>query len=191
MSYPKKISQEGIIEAALAHIETRGLDALSMRTLAAELGVTPNALYRYFPSKTELTFALSDAAGRILLNDLQAAAKGKSTPDAMRATAQRYLQFARTRPALYAVKMSHCRRADGEPPSHAQLWDFVLSLTAGLRTPWDREDIALSLWAALHGLVELDRADMLNGSDPTRTLDAMLDLMTAGLATVLCEPPSR
>lgn len=185
MSYPKKLSPEGITEAALAHIETHGVDALSMRTLAAELGVTPNALYRYFPSKTELTFALSDAAGRILLAELQAAAQGLPLLDAVRAAAQCYLQFARSRPALYAVKMGHCRGGGDEPPSHAQVWDFVLSLTDGLETPWDREDIALSLWAALHGLVELDRADMLDGRDPRRTLDAMLDLMTAGLVAVL------
>ena len=182
MSYPKKLSREAIVDAALAHIEAHGLDALSMRTLAAELDVTPNALYRYFPSKTELSFALSDEAGRILLADLQAAAQGPSMLEAVRATAQTYLHFARTRPALYAVKMSHCKSVDQEPDSHAEVWDFVLSLTEGLSTPWQREDLALSLWAALHGLVELDRADMLDGRDAQATLNVMLDVMLAGLA---------
>ena len=50
-------------------------------------------------------------------------------------------------------------------------------------SPWQREDLALSLWAALHGLVELDRADMLDGRDAQATLNVMLDVMLAGLAT--------
>jgi len=191
MSYPKKLSREAILAAALAHIETHGVDALSMRTLATELGVAPNALYRYFPSKTDLSFALADESGRILLSALQAAAQGLSLLDAVRATAQTYLHFARTRPALYAVKMSHCKAAGEEPPSHAQVWDFVLSFTADLSTPWDREDLALSLWAALHGLVELDRADMLDGRDAQATLNVMLDVLLAGLASGLgSTPPS-
>ncbi|MDI1348462.1 TetR/AcrR family transcriptional regulator [Aquabacterium sp.] len=185
MSYPKKLSREAIVEAALAHIEAHGVDALSMRTLATDLGVTPNALYRYFPSKTDLSFALADEAGRILLSALQAAAQGLTLLDAVRATAQTYLHFARTRPALYAVKMSHCKSGGEEPPSHAQVWDFVLSFTADLHTPWDREDLALSLWAALHGLVELDRADMLDGRDAQATLNVMLDVLLAGLASGL------
>lgn len=191
MSYPKKLSREAIVAAALAHIETHGVDALSMRTLAADLGVAPNALYRYFPSKTDLSFALADESGRILLSALQAAAQGLSLLDAVRATAQTYLHFARTRPALYAVKMSHCKSAGEEPPSHGQVWDFVLSFTANLNTPWGREDLALSLWAALHGLVELDRADMLDGRDAQATLNVMLDVLLAGLASGLgSTPPS-
>lgn len=185
MSYPKKLSHDSIVEAALTHIEAHGLDTLSMRTLAADLGVTPNAIYRYFPSKTDLSFALADEAGRILLSALQQAAQGLALPDAVRATSQAYLHFAQTRPALYAVKMSHCKTAGAEPPSHAQVWDFVLSLTEGLSTPWDRQDLALSLWAALHGLVELDRADMLDGRDAQATLNVMLDVLLAGLVSNL------
>lgn len=185
MSYPKKLSREAIIETALTHIEAHGLDALSMRTLATDLGVTPNALYRYFPSKTELSFALSDEAGRILLTELQVAVQGLGMLDAVRATAQAYLHFARTRPALYAIKMSHCKSGGEEPPSHAQVWAFVLSFTEGLDTRWDREDLALSLWAALHGLVELNRADMLDGRDAQATLNVMLDVLLAGLASGL------
>ena len=190
MSYPKKLSREAIVDVALAQIEAHGVEGLSMRTLAAELGVTPNALYRYFPSKDELSFALSDEAGRLLLTALQDAAQGRTMLDAVRATAQTYLHFARTRPALYAIKMSHCRSDGNEPPSHARVWDFVLSLTDGLHTPWDREDLALSLWASLHGLVELDRGDMLDGRPAAATLDVMLDVMLAGLATQATLLPS-
>lgn len=47
-----------IREAALALIARRGFEAMSMRELAAEVGVQAAALYRYFPTKEELLFSL-------------------------------------------------------------------------------------------------------------------------------------
>ena len=194
MSYPKKLSAEAIVDAALAFIEAHGADALSMRTLAADLDVAPNALYRYFPSKTELTLALSDAAGRILLDELQSATDGQDPLGALRATAHTYLRFARQRPALYAIKMAHCKDSkdnkdgpdrDPAPSSHAEVWALVLSLTTALPDRWSREDLAVALWAGLHGLVELDRTDMLEGRDPAQALDVMLDVVLTGLAASL------
>ena len=178
-----------ILVATRGVIDEKGA-ATNLADVARILGVTRQTVYRYFPSKTDLSFALSDEAGHILLTDLQAAAQGLSALEAVRATAQTYLQFARTRPALYAVKMSHCKSGGEEPPSHGQVWAFVLSFTEGLNTPWDREDLALSLWAALHGLVELDRADMLDGRDAQATLNVMLDVLLAGLASGLASGPT-
>jgi AcrR family transcriptional regulator len=45
-------------QAALALIARRGYEAASMRELAAQVGVQAAALYRYFPTKEELLFAL-------------------------------------------------------------------------------------------------------------------------------------
>jgi AcrR family transcriptional regulator len=50
---------EGAIrDAALGLMAKRGYEAVSMRDLAAEVGVQPAALYRYFPTKEELLFTL-------------------------------------------------------------------------------------------------------------------------------------
>jgi AcrR family transcriptional regulator len=51
-------TQGAIREAALGLMAKRGYEAMSMRELAAEVGVQPAALYRYFPTKEELLFAL-------------------------------------------------------------------------------------------------------------------------------------
>ncbi|WP_353642092.1 TetR/AcrR family transcriptional regulator [Mesorhizobium sp. WSM2239] len=45
-------------EAALGLIARHGYEAMSMRQLAAEVGVQAAALYRYFPTKQDLLFAL-------------------------------------------------------------------------------------------------------------------------------------
>lgn len=56
------LSRERIVEAALAFVDRDGLDALTVRGLAAELGVGAMTLYGYFRTKDELLDALADAA---------------------------------------------------------------------------------------------------------------------------------
>ena len=47
----EKLSREGILEAALQVVDGEGMGALSMRRLAAELGVDPMAIYHHLPGK--------------------------------------------------------------------------------------------------------------------------------------------
>jgi AcrR family transcriptional regulator len=50
----RALSREAIVEAALAIVDTEGLDALTMRTVAAALGTGAASLYAYVGSKEEL-----------------------------------------------------------------------------------------------------------------------------------------
>ncbi|MFB7784562.1 TetR/AcrR family transcriptional regulator [Streptomyces vinaceus] len=56
------LSVERVVDAALAIADEEGLDALSMQSVAARLGVTTMALYRYLPGKAELLDLMVDAA---------------------------------------------------------------------------------------------------------------------------------
>ncbi|RUX08614.1 TetR/AcrR family transcriptional regulator, partial [Mesorhizobium sp. M8A.F.Ca.ET.059.01.1.1] len=51
-------TEAAIREAAVSLIARHGYQAMSMRQLAAEVGVQAAALYRYFPTKEELLFTL-------------------------------------------------------------------------------------------------------------------------------------
>lgn len=190
MSYPKKIDHQAVMEAALALIEAQGEEGLSMRTLAAELGVSANALYRYYPTKADLSHALADEAGRLLLAQIQAETAGRTGLDTIASSCLAYLRFARSRPHLYAIKMRHSRRDGHEPASHQAVWAYVLGLVQGLQTPWPVDELAQGLWAYLHGLVELDRADLLEGRDAERTLQIGLSVFLAGLGQPLAVPPA-
>ena len=50
--------RKAVLEAAFKLHSRGGMDALSMRSIGAELGVSPMALYRYFASKTDIVNAM-------------------------------------------------------------------------------------------------------------------------------------
>lgn len=54
-------TEAAIRAAALRLISAQGYELTSLRHLAAEVGVQPAAIYRYFPSKTHLLCALIEA----------------------------------------------------------------------------------------------------------------------------------
>ena len=54
----RSISQTDIVETAFEILEQKGFAAVSIRGVAAALGLTPTAMYTYFPSKNALLRAM-------------------------------------------------------------------------------------------------------------------------------------
>jgi AcrR family transcriptional regulator len=55
-----RLSRERVLRAAITHADAGGLEALTMRTLAEELGVAPMALYRHIANNDDLVDAMVD-----------------------------------------------------------------------------------------------------------------------------------
>jgi AcrR family transcriptional regulator len=55
-----RLTRDVVLASALARADAAGLDALSMRALAAELGVVPMALYKHVANKDELIDGMVD-----------------------------------------------------------------------------------------------------------------------------------
>ena len=55
-----RLSRERVLETAMIRADQGGLEALTMRTLADELGVAPMALYRHVANKDDLIDAMID-----------------------------------------------------------------------------------------------------------------------------------
>jgi AcrR family transcriptional regulator len=77
------LSRERVLDAALALADTEGIDGLSMRRLATELGVEAMSLYHWFRSKDALLGAMLDAVYR----EVELPPIGGDWRDAMRQTA--------------------------------------------------------------------------------------------------------
>jgi AcrR family transcriptional regulator len=56
----RRLSRERVLRAAIAHADAGGLEALTMRQLADDLGVAPMALYRHVANKDDLIDAMVD-----------------------------------------------------------------------------------------------------------------------------------
>ncbi|MET8050769.1 MULTISPECIES: TetR/AcrR family transcriptional regulator [unclassified Streptosporangium] len=67
---PEKLTRQAVIEQALKLADTDGLQAVTIRRLAAELGVTPTALYWHVKNKDELLSALADHLLAALVADV-------------------------------------------------------------------------------------------------------------------------
>ncbi len=57
---PPTIDREAVFDTALALLDAEGVEALTMRRLASELGVSAMAPYRHVGSKDELLMVLVD-----------------------------------------------------------------------------------------------------------------------------------
>src|SRR3954452_11004318 len=64
------LERDEILDRAYAIISAEGIDALSMRRLAKELGVTPMAIYHHVPNKPALLQALIDRIWRSIFVDV-------------------------------------------------------------------------------------------------------------------------
>ncbi|MFN8372076.1 MAG: TetR/AcrR family transcriptional regulator [Anaerolineae bacterium] len=91
------LSRERILQAALTLIDTSGVEALSMRRLAAVLGVDPMALYHYLPNKEAILRGLIE----LIFSGLQVPQVSDAAwEDQVRACARAYFDVVRAHPQL-------------------------------------------------------------------------------------------
>jgi AcrR family transcriptional regulator len=79
-------TEAAIRDAAIDLIARHGYEAVSMRRLAAEVGVQAAALYRYFPTKEELLYSLLETHMRDLAASWEEARPATANPAARLAT---------------------------------------------------------------------------------------------------------
>jgi AcrR family transcriptional regulator len=95
-----------ILTAARRQLADEGAAALSLRAIARELGMSSSAIYRYFPSRDELLTQLIveayESVGRAA-QQAQAATRGQSTADQLRAVWRAVRSWALAHPHEYAL----------------------------------------------------------------------------------------
>lgn len=102
---PAGLTRERIITAAEHVIDARGFDGLSIRSVAAELGVSPTAIYNHVADRSELIDGIADAfVQRELLDDLP---DGLSPLDTVRELARRVHRAGCRHPGLLIEIVGH------------------------------------------------------------------------------------
>ncbi|MDA2807760.1 TetR-like C-terminal domain-containing protein [Nocardiopsis suaedae] len=185
------LSPAAVAEAAAAVADAEGLGALSLKAVAHRLGVASPSLYKHVAGLDGLRREVAMLAAREFGEVLGSAAMGRSGPDALRAVAAAYREFARTRPGRYAALNTAPPPEDTEVA--AAFWRPVEVLAAVLRgfgiAERDLVDEIRAVRSSLHGFADLEATGGFGlPEDVDRSFDRMVERSIAGLRARTAAP---
>jgi AcrR family transcriptional regulator len=142
---------EAIRAAGLRLIYAHGFEAMSLRQLAAEVGVQPGSLYNYFANKQALLFEIVRAHMDELLSSLSAALAGIDDPaEKLKTFAAFHLRYHMNRRELVYIATSELRSL--EPNNRAKI--------VALRTDYEAIVIAILAEGAKRGIFRINDAQV-------------------------------
>ncbi len=132
MARPRKplLSRDRIVAAASALVDAEGLDAVSTRRLAAELGVSGPSLYNHFRTKDEILEVVADAVSDRIDLSMFDPDDGRDWPTALHDWAHSYRAALRAHPNIVPV----FARGPGRRPAGLRIADAVFG--AMVRAGW-------------------------------------------------------
>jgi AcrR family transcriptional regulator len=159
--------------------EEEGWDAVTTRRLSTEIEYSQPVLYKHFASMEGIVASVAVQGFGELGEALAAARTGAvDGRDALARVAQAFIGFARDNPALFDAMFSRrttlAFAAEDTPAelnsAFAELRAAV-DMVAGSRDP---DTLAEVVWAALHGLVTLDRSGRLRPDHHDARIDILV-----------------
>jgi AcrR family transcriptional regulator len=168
-----------ITDTARKLAEDEGWDAVTTRRLSTEIEYSQPVLYKHFSSMDGIVAAVAVQGFGELADALSSARSGATDGrDALARVAHAFIAFAHGNPALFDAMFTRAttvRFADPETPAElnaafAELRAAV-DLVAGTR---DADTLTEVLWAALHGLITLDRGGRLRPEYRSARVDLLV-----------------
>jgi len=157
--------REEILDAGMAVLaEAADARQVTIRAVAHAAGVTPPAIYLYFPDRATLLRGLVQRGFRMFDRFMDGAAAEASSPaDALRRRSHAYLAFADGHPGAYRVVFSAAGLGpeellvtEGEEhPGHPSFEALVAAVAPCAPPDSDPLSVAVQLWSFLHGLADL------------------------------------
>jgi AcrR family transcriptional regulator len=185
--FPAKTSPDAIVQAAAELIQTNGLASLSMRTLAARLGVRASSLYRHFPDRCSIERTVAKRAAEQLLDCLKLSIQGVTGEKALLIASRAYLDYASTQQSFYDVLMQDCFPVTGQSVATQGVWEFLVALVSAA-TQFDQDASgAAALWSYLHGFAVLSRSTQLGDMNPRMTFARGAQALVRGLSVADAE----
>ena len=175
-----RLSRSAVVSRALQLTDAEGVDALTIRRLATELGVTPMALYWHFRNKEELNAALADRIWSEINSDVDPAA---AWPRQLRSLLESLIDVLRAHPSGTALLIG----SDKLGPSSLPVTEVALDVlhNAGFDALHASEVARSALWTGLM-LVMSEQ-----GSEPGTTPDEHEEIMRRKQIELASLPPRR
>lgn len=156
--------RRALLESAVRTIRTHGVDGLTLRGVGSSLGVSRTALYRHFTDKAALLAAVAAEGFRMLREDLTAAwERAGHGREGLEAMGEAYVHFAVAHPSHYRVMFGadiltvadEALGREGEGSFQVLVQAITALQKKRLARRDDPQQMALFIWAAVHGVAML------------------------------------
>lgn len=159
--------REHLLDAATCRFAAHGVHGLTLRALAADLGVSPMTPYRYFADKDAILAAMQARAFDRFATALESAfASARSATQRARAVGAAYLRFAFDHKESYRLMFdlpiadakAHPDLERAAARARVTMTAYVGDLVEAGRMKGDPARIGHAVWALMHGAVMLELA---------------------------------
>lgn len=182
--------RERLCAAAERLFAERGPDAVTMRQLASELGVSPMTPYRYFADKNDILAAVRTNGFNRFAESLEAARDQATSARAKgAAVGEAYINFALEHPHTYKLMFDMNQANAAQYPeliaaaqrARATMTGYVTDQVGAGIMDGDSSQIGLMFWAATHGAIVLEMAGALPAGKGRELAHAMAQALTRGM----------
>lgn len=187
------LTRELLIETARQQLESKGIEQLSLRGLARQLGVTAPALYAYVKDKNDLLEAVATEHFELLVERFELI--DESDPlKRIRALSKAYVWHALESPSLFHLMFRYPPTAvpgvDAFPAStrafEAAASATAQAIAAGQIAHTDPGTASMTMWAAIHGVAEVLLLGFAADEEASLALiDSVIDTVLAGQVSPL------
>ncbi|MGI8794753.1 MAG: TetR/AcrR family transcriptional regulator [Acidimicrobiales bacterium] len=179
------LSRASIADAARTILVNEGLQGVSLRKVAAGLGVTAPALYAHVIDKRDLLQTIAEQELQVLLKRFQEADLADPLDRAV-TQARSYADWAAENPAVFRALFMFrpeltAESVGDEPPLSQRILDrFRETMREADFSPTTADSAAETLYAAVHGAIIVRLAGPA-ASDNSRLVDDVVSAVMAGL----------
>lgn len=182
--------RSALLERAARTVDERGVQAISLRELAREAGVSHAAPRRHFPDRQTLLDALAEDGFERLRNALERAIEGAGPAFSARlhALAHAYVAFATSHSALLELMYAGKQRDGADAVREAGDRTFAVALTViadaqatGELAPGDPGHVGIGAFASLQGLAAMANGGMIDAAPVGEVVTCVVDQLLDGL----------
>jgi AcrR family transcriptional regulator len=164
----KNATSQRIYQCSLRILEAEGPQAVSMRRVAKEVGITAMAIYHHFPGREVLLSAVVDSEFEQLVEFFRRSNRKRGFETEMIHIMNGYIDYALAHPRIFDYVFSTpSEGARRFPDDFRARRSPTFNLTVDIISSWmklgrlksdDPWEIALEFWAVAHGYLTLWRA---------------------------------